>query len=306
MVVDAVPGQPVVDRLDTRALEHKSLIRGYVAAAEQVSVDATASRFATTDRWSTRHTEWGDAAPRDRSAAHGCLRIDVVSDDVLRIRYRPAAPIDAFDDAPSSPMLVGTSPAATDVIIQATSITTPAMHVTVDLQPLTITVATPDGDEVCRIGGREKNMWGRLLPYLLGEARRSARAGLPMMRALVGEHLLVAPMLTSGSRRRVYLPEGRWKDWWTGEEIDGGQWSVIDVALDHLPTWIRDGGAVATGPMMAHVGERPTDAVNIRALAPADGRHVEGCFVVDGNEISWRWIGGTLEVDESQIRIEIA
>ncbi len=48
--------------------------------------------------------------------------------------------------------------------------------------------------------------------------------------------------------------DGRWKDWWTGKELDCGQWMTIDVALDNLPAWMRDGGAVATGPAACAVG----------------------------------------------------
>ncbi len=82
----------------------------------------------------------------------------------------------------------------------------------------------------------------QLLPYLTGEAHRSAAAGLPMARPLViefpddpttwhvddqwllGEHLLVAPQLDPSGRRRAYLPEGRWLDWWTDEIVDGPRW----------------------------------------------------------------------------------
>jgi alpha-D-xyloside xylohydrolase len=73
----------------------------------------------------------------------------------------------------------------------------------------------------------------RLLPYVLAEAGRAARSGLPFARPLVlefpadpttwrigdqflgGRSLLVAPLLTPGGRRRAYLPAGTWTDWWT-------------------------------------------------------------------------------------------
>ena len=171
------------------------------------------------------------------------------------------------------------------------------------------------GGEVLDIGRRYLHLRYRLLPYLLGESRRSAAAGLPMMRALVvefpddpttwniddqwllGEHLLVAPIYDTSNRRRAYLPAGRWTDWWTGESFDGGRWIAVDAPLDQLPLWIRDGGVIALGPVMAHVGERPTDRVELRAVPPMDGREVGGSFVADGEDVHWQWSEGRLEVD---------
>ena len=66
---------------------------------------------------------------------------------------------------------------------------------------------------------------------------RENRTGLPVMRPLVlhypkdpetynlngeflvGENLLVAPVLEQGATKKmVYLPEGEWYDYWTGRE----------------------------------------------------------------------------------------
>lgn len=168
--------------------------------------------------------------------------------------------------------------------------------------------------EVLAVGRQMLHLRYQLMPYLLGEARRSAAAGLPMMRALVvefpddpttwhiddqwllGEHLLVAPILDASGRRRAYLPPGRWEDWWSGEVAEGGRWVTVDAALDRVPLWIRDGGAVAVGPVMRHVGEQPTGAVTIRAVPPTAGRVAEGLFVAD-REVAWRWVDGELVLD---------
>lgn len=170
------------------------------------------------------------------------------------------------------------------------------------------------GGDVLDVGRQFLHLRYRLLPYLLGEARRSAAAGLPMMRALVvefpddpttwnvddqwllGEHLLVAPIFDTSGHRRVYLPGGRWEDWWTGEVVDGGRWLTVEAALDRVPLWIRDGGAIALGPVMRHVGERPVGPVTIRAVPPAGGRAAEGAFVAD-TEVAWRWGSDGLALD---------
>jgi alpha-D-xyloside xylohydrolase len=161
----------------------------------------------------------------------------------------------------------------------------------------------------------------RLLPYLTGEAHRSAAAGLPMVRPLViefpddpttwhiddqwflGEHLLVAPQLEPSSRRRVYLPEGRWLDWWTNETIEGRQWITIDSPIDQIPLWIREGGVIALGPAMGHVDQHPTEHILLRGLAPATGRTSTGLIGLPDRTVAWTW-DQDLRFDLGDIRVD--
>jgi alpha-glucosidase (family GH31 glycosyl hydrolase) len=58
---------------------------------------------------------------------------------------------------------------------------------------------------------------------------------------LVGDGLLVAPVLVKGKRNRdIYLPKGRWKEAWSGEIYEGNR--VLEdypVPLDSLPVFER-------------------------------------------------------------------
>lgn len=65
---------------------------------------------------------------------------------------------------------------------------------------------------------------------------------------LVGESLLVAPVLSQDSRRAVYLPEGEWLDPWRGESLTGGRWlPAAEYPVHHLPLYVRaDRGDLAT------------------------------------------------------------
>lgn len=123
-----------------------------------------------------------------------------------------------------------------------------------------------------------------LLPYLLATARDSAAEGLPMARPLalefpddpttwpiadqwlLGDGLMVAPILDASGRRRAYLPAGRWGEWSTGEIVQGGRWIDIDVPIDRTAIWIRDGHPIPTGPVMDHVDQRPIDRLEVRLL----------------------------------------
>ncbi len=61
---------------------------------------------------------------------------------------------------------------------------------------------------------------------------------------MVGDNLLVAPLFTGETERKVVLPEGKWFDFYTGKFA--GEAAVISVTpgLDKIPVYVRDGGII--------------------------------------------------------------
>ncbi len=128
----------------------------------------------------------------------------------------------------------------------------------------------------------------RLLPYILGAARQCVESSLPLARALVveyqddpnvwnlsdewlfGDSLLVAPIVTEENRRRVYLPQGAWTDWWTGERFPGQGWIEIAADLETLPLYLREGAVIPLGPVQNYVEEKRAETVTLR-IAPFRG-----------------------------------
>ncbi|MFC6749970.1 glycoside hydrolase family 31 protein [Deinococcus aquaticus] len=107
----------------------------------------------------------------------------------------------------------------------------------------------------------------RLLPHLYTLAQAATRTALPVMRPLalhwpadedavredtqylLGEGLMVAPVLRAGHRRRlVYLPAGRWAEVFNLSEFGavhaGAQHVVANAPLHTLPMYLRAGEAV--------------------------------------------------------------
>lgn len=101
----------------------------------------------------------------------------------------------------------------------------------------------------------------RLFPYLWTYAGRLAIDGRPIARPLglaypdlgahpafsylLGEHLLVAPVVVYGAREReVVFPEGPWIDWFTSEVFEGSETRTVDAPLSKLPLYLRAGGIV--------------------------------------------------------------
>ncbi|WP_189069103.1 glycoside hydrolase family 31 protein [Deinococcus radiotolerans] len=115
----------------------------------------------------------------------------------------------------------------------------------------------------------------RLLPHLYTLAHAATRTALPVLRPLalhwpadedaaredtqylLGEGLLVAPVLRAGHRRRlVYLPAGRWAAVFNlsqfGPVHAGGQHVVADAPLDTLPLYLRAGTALPVTEAAPH------------------------------------------------------
>ncbi|NOY09899.1 MAG: glycosyl hydrolase family 31, partial [Spirochaetes bacterium] len=99
----------------------------------------------------------------------------------------------------------------------------------------------------------------KLMPYIKMEARHCAATGAPLMAPLFfywpddkaaweiedqycfGRALLIAPVIYPGeTRRSVYLPEGKWINFWTGERITGGEKITAPAPLDKIPVYRRE------------------------------------------------------------------
>ncbi|MEV8062969.1 glycoside hydrolase family 31 protein [Streptomyces antimycoticus] len=127
----------------------------------------------------------------------------------------------------------------------------------------------------------------RLMPYFTTLAQLAARTGAPYVRPvwwrtpkdralrdcedafLLGDALLVAPVLEEGARRRpVRLPRGRWYDTVTGRAYDGPGHVVLDAPLSGIPVLARAGSVV---PVAGADG-----GVELEVWTPCQGRKGAG------------------------------
>lgn len=106
-----------------------------------------------------------------------------------------------------------------------------------------------------------------LIPYILQESRKATESGSTVVQALVfhhpedrtcwhiddeyyfGDDFLVAPVMNSDNLRDVYLPEGEWVHFFTGERLDGGRWlKNVAVPLEEMPVYVREGSVIPVYP----------------------------------------------------------
>ncbi|WP_183557835.1 TIM-barrel domain-containing protein [Mucilaginibacter sp. SP1R1] len=69
---------------------------------------------------------------------------------------------------------------------------------------------------------------------------------------MAGENLLVAPMFTGETSRKVILPKGKWFDFYTGKYAGNGEVISVTPGLDKIPVYVKDGGIIPMMPVMLH------------------------------------------------------
>jgi hypothetical protein len=69
---------------------------------------------------------------------------------------------------------------------------------------------------------------------------------------MAGEYLLVAPLFTGQTSRKVVLPKGKWYDFYTGKLAGDGEVITVSPGLDIIPVFVKDGGIIPMMPSMLH------------------------------------------------------
>jgi alpha-glucosidase len=129
----------------------------------------------------------------------------------------------------------------------------------------------------------------RLLPYLYTLFEECHRTGAPILRPLLfdypedettytaddefllGDALLVAPITRPGvEHRHVYLPEGTWFHYWSGERFDGPAHVLAHAPLGQPALYVKANKAIPMGPDASHTGEKPVDPLTL-LFYPAQG-----------------------------------
>ena len=160
------------------------------------------------------------------------------------------------------------------------------------------------GEETVRIYRKFVELRYRLLPYFYDLFHECEKTGLPVMRPLVlhyehdkntwnlndefliGENLLVAPVVEQGAvKRMVYLPEGIWYDFHTGEKYEGGKYYLVDAPLDTCPVFAKAGSMIPTYEVQQYTDEKPYDRLNVLVF-PGEGEYTH--YQDNGTDFAYR------------------
>ena len=124
---------------------------------------------------------------------------------------------------------------------------------------------------------------------------------------LWGRDILVAPVTGKGAANRsVYLPRGRWYDFWTEGSVDGGKDVVRTVDLATMPLYVRAGAIIPTGPVMQYTDEVADAPITLNVYPGADGTF--DLYEDDGRSFAYKrgeWTGLSLKWSDAPRRLRV-
>jgi alpha-glucosidase len=145
----------------------------------------------------------------------------------------------------------------------------------------------------------------RLLPYLYSAFWRHTQDGTPILQPMsfafqnnfndkeniggvenefmFGQHLLISPVVKKGQKKRtLYLPEGIWFDYETGEQYVGNQLVTIKTPLSKIPIFVAEGAVIPHYPVQQFVGEKRITTLELKVFY--SNNYVETEFYEDEGE----------------------
>ncbi len=131
----------------------------------------------------------------------------------------------------------------------------------------------------------EKTGLAPLRPLVL-HYETDARAQQIFDEALLGENILVSPVVTQGAvEKLVYLPAGEWYDFWTGERHVGPCSFVRSAPLDTVPMFVKSGTILPGWEEMEFIPDAPQKSL-ILTVFPGDGSYTH--YQDNGADFAYR------------------
>jgi alpha-D-xyloside xylohydrolase len=128
----------------------------------------------------------------------------------------------------------------------------------------------------------------KMIPYIYTYAHRSYETGLPIARAMVidhqnellawkhdlqymwGEELLVAPNCSAGDSVSVWLPKGKWFDFWNDSLISGDQVFSYSAPVGKLPLFVKAGSIIPMGQFALSTSFLSKESLTIHVYTGVD------------------------------------
>lgn len=136
------------------------------------------------------------------------------------------------------------------------------------------------GEEALKIFTKYDKLRYTLTPYIYTTFYQMYRTGIPVMRAMVlinpedentytiddqyffGDNFLVCPVTVKSAKTRVvYLPEGKWIDYYTGKKYDGKQNITVTTPLDRMPLFVKAGAIIPMQNEVQYLGKTNPDTI---------------------------------------------
>ncbi len=144
----------------------------------------------------------------------------------------------------------------------------------------------------------------RLLPYIYTYSREVCDKAMPLNRPLYlqypkldeaykhpdqyffGNEFLCAPIVDSTGDRDVYLPPGKWFDYFSDSLADGNRTIHTKHSLEDFPLFVKYGSIIPTGSNLAYSDQRPLDTLNIDIYG--SGKSTFNLYEDDGISLDYK------------------
>ena len=122
----------------------------------------------------------------------------------------------------------------------------------------------------------------QLIPYLHAAFIKYHQTGIPPFRALimdypqdekvrnisnqylVGDNLLVAPVMEGEKNKRIYLPEGVWYDFFTSTKYEGQREYQLEIPISNIPVFVKEGTILPLAKPTLHTNDDESWKLSVR------------------------------------------
>ena len=131
------------------------------------------------------------------------------------------------------------------------------------------------GKETLNLVRKSIELRYKLLPYFYTSFYQHVNDGTPIIRPIAavdqedpetlnrtdeclhGDHILFCPILEENAvGRYLYLPKGKWYNYWTNEVFEGRKEYFVEYSLETSPIFILGGSVIPMYPVQQYVGEK--------------------------------------------------
>ena len=125
---------------------------------------------------------------------------------------------------------------------------------------------------------------------------------------MIGDNLLVAPVVSENENfKKLYLPEGKWLNWWDSKVYEGNQWIIVEAPMDEIPLFIREGGIIPMQAKQNFVGEKNISQIRFKIFPNAVSEY--NLYQDDGSTTNYKkgvYSLTNIKVNNSSDNIELS
>ncbi len=156
----------------------------------------------------------------------------------------------------------------------------------------------------------------KLITHFYNLFYQASKTGIPVMRPLImefpeeqecqnlsdqfmiGESIMAAPVYQPDKEKRMlYLPEGKWIDFWTGEVYEGKEHIIVDAPLDTMPIFIKGGSILPLNEKLNYIDEKEIECLELNVFLNRD-TNLGSYKLYDDDGISYNYQNGVYNITE--------